>query len=157
MPLYHSVIITLAEMPKREVADMLKKSCHTIFDNGGWVRAAENHGVRDLPYRMRSPYSSEEERYQKSARYLSLYFDAHPNTKGDMELALRLNEKVLRFNTFRQYSVADEVRSLQRKNVWNEVAGVEVEPRAPKQKKSAWMDDDAKSEAELAEFIQRHF
>ena len=74
-----------------------------------------------------------------------------------MELALRLNEKVLRFNTFRQYSVADEVRSLQRKNVWNEVAGVEVEPRAPKQKKSAWMDDDAKSEAELAEFIQRHF
>ena len=64
---------------------------------------------------------------------------------------------MLRFNTFRQKSVADEVRSVQRKNVWNEIAGVEVAPRAPKQKKNAWMDNDAKSDAELADFIQRHF
>ena len=34
MPLYHSVIVTLAKMPAKETVKMLKDSCHTIFDNG---------------------------------------------------------------------------------------------------------------------------
>eukprot|EP00622_Pseudochattonella_farcimen_P003292 FR738432.1.p1 GENE.FR738432.1~~FR738432.1.p1 ORF type:complete len:158 (+),score=19.89 FR738432.1:122-595(+) len=157
MPLYHSVIVTLAKMPAKETVKMLKDSCHTIFDNGGWVRACENHGVRPLPYRFRSPYSPEEERYQRSARFLSLYYDSHPNTKVDMELNLRLNEKVLRFMTFRKPSVADEVRSQQRKNVWNARANVEVEKRMPKRKKNAYLEEDEEGDRELTDFISRNF
>ena len=99
------------------------------------MRACENHGIRDLPYRFRSyvsiaerpaafasltgplphahvyarPYSPEDERYPKNARFLSVYYDAPKNTKSSMEISLRLHEQVLRFTTFRQKSIIDEV------------------------------------------------
>lgn len=78
-------------------------------DIGGWVRAVENHGIRPLPFRIRSKYSPEDERYQKKARYVSLYYDAPVSTRNELELAVRLDEKILRFNTLKLKSVVDEV------------------------------------------------
>jgi ribosomal protein S6 len=78
---------------------------------GGWVRAVENHGVRPLPYRIKSRYSPEGERFQDAARFTSLYFDAPVKTKADVEQALALNEQVLRTSFFRPKSVVDEVRT----------------------------------------------
>ena len=69
----------------------------------------ENHGVRPLPFRIRSKYSPEEERYQRTARFVSLYYDAPVGTKTDLETKLKLNEQILRCNTLRAKSVVDEV------------------------------------------------
>jgi len=73
------------------------------------VRAVENHGVRPLPFRVRSKYSPEGERYQSEARFVSLYYDAPVGTMADLEVKLRLNEQILRCSTMRTPSVVDEV------------------------------------------------
>jgi ribosomal protein S6 len=73
------------------------------------VRAVENHGVRPLPFRIRSKYSLEGERYQSDARFVSLYYDAPVGTMADLEQRLKLNEAVLRCTTLRTPSVVDEV------------------------------------------------
>ena len=85
---------------------------------GGWVRAVENHGVRPMPFRVRSKYSPEEERYQREARFVSLYYDAPVATKKDLEVKLRLEEPVLRFNTMRLPSILDEVHALGWSALW---------------------------------------
>lgn len=73
------------------------------------MRAVENHGVRSLPYRIRSKYLPDGERYQKTARYVSLYYDAPVSAKNDLELTVRLDEAILRMNTLKLESVVDEV------------------------------------------------
>ena len=78
---------------------------------GGWVRAVENHGVRSLPFRIKSKYSPEGERYQDAARFTSVYFDAPVKTKVEVEQALALNEHILRSTFLRPKSVIDEVRT----------------------------------------------
>jgi ribosomal protein S6 len=62
-----------------------------------------------LPFRIRSKYLPEGERYQKTARYVSLYYDAPVSARNDLEISVRLDEKVLRFNTLKLPSVVDEV------------------------------------------------
>ena len=76
------------------------------------MRAVENHGIRQLPYRIKSRYSPEGERFQDAARFTSLYFDAPVKTKVQVEQALSLNEQVMRATFLRPESVEDEVRLL---------------------------------------------
>ena len=84
--------MSLTKQPAAQCAKSLRKVCHEIYGKGdtlttatflsrrdeeaspiqsptgGWVRAVENHGIRPLPYRIRSPYSPEDERYHWDAR-----------------------------------------------------------------------------------------
>mmetsp|Transcript_43232 Transcript_43232/g.87416 ORF Transcript_43232/g.87416 Transcript_43232/m.87416 type:complete len:164 (-) Transcript_43232:153-644(-) len=158
MPLYHSVLMSLSKQPAAEYAKALRSCCHNIFNKGGWVRAVENHGIRPLPYRIRSPYSPDDERYHWDARVVSLYFDAPVATKNELELALRLDEQIIRYTTMKTKSVTDEVLSLKPSNPWNGVAGVEVKKRAPKKKRSRYGRDEEGSarQEELEGFIDKY-
>lgn len=73
------------------------------------MRGVENHGIRPLPFKIRSKYSPVEERYQQSARFVSIYYDAPVSTKNELEMALRVNEKILRYTTVKTPSIVDEV------------------------------------------------
>mmetsp|Transcript_9730 Transcript_9730/g.12788 ORF Transcript_9730/g.12788 Transcript_9730/m.12788 type:complete len:161 (-) Transcript_9730:146-628(-) len=160
MPLYHSVIISLAKQPPADFAASLRKCCHGIFKNGGWVRAVENHGLRPLPFRVRSKYLPEDERYQKNARYVSLYYDAPVSARMDLELTVRLDEKILRFNTLRLESIVDEVLSKKPSNPWNQAAGLKIKTQKPKTKKLGYgesVEDNEPDRKELDEFVEKYF
>ena len=140
MPLYHTLVVARTKVPTETLAASLRKAAHHVFDNGGWVRACENHGVRQLPYRIRAPTAPESERYQLDARFVSLSYDAPVATKQAIELQFRLDDNILRFNSMRQKSVVDEVLSLKTNNPWNVAAGVQLDKRPPKRGKKAFMD-----------------
>ena len=146
MPLYHTLVVARTQVSKEVLAASLRKACHHVFDNGGWVRCCENHGVRQLPYRIRAPTAPEAERYQWDAHFVSLYYDAPVATKQAVELQFRLDDNILRFNSMRQKSPIDEVLSQKTNNPWNKAAGIAPGKRPPKRGKKAFMDPGTISE-----------
>ena len=81
-----------------------------MVENGGIVRSIRNHGIRDLPHRFRAKYPDMQgNRYYKKGRFVSIYYDASPNTMRQVESVLSLNQVVLRQTHLRTRSKLDYV------------------------------------------------
>lgn len=75
----------------------MKQVSHKVVENGGIVRSVQNHGIRQLPHRFKAKYPDRDgNRYYERGRFVSLFYDASPNTMRQVENILNLNEEVLR-------------------------------------------------------------
>jgi len=81
-----------------------------VVENGGIVRSIRNHGIRDLPHRFRAKYpDTQGNRYYKRGRFVSIYYDASPNTMRQVESSISMNEVVLRQTHLKTPSKLDYV------------------------------------------------
>jgi ribosomal protein S6 len=89
----------------------MKQVSHKIVDNGGIIRSVQNHGVREFPHRVQAKYPDYKtgQRYYEKGRYISLYYDASPNTIKDVEKILSMNDQVLRQSHLKARSKLDYI------------------------------------------------
>jgi ribosomal protein S6 len=89
----------------------MKQVSHKIVDNGGIIRSVQNHGVREFPHRVQAKYPDYKtgQRYYEKGRYISLYYDASPNTIKDVEKILSMNDQVLRNSHLKARSKLDYI------------------------------------------------
>eukprot|EP01035_Chromulina_nebulosa_P002593 gene2593-3516_t len=97
MPLYHHVILILPRSPINNLTLLFKKYAATVIETGGTIRSIENHGVRPLPERTKTKFTTPEGlRYYYDARYVSAYIDVSPKGIKDVDRVLKTNENVIR-------------------------------------------------------------
>ena len=89
----------------------MKQVSHKIVDNGGIVRSVQNHGVREFPHRVQAKYPDYKtgQRYYEKGRYISVYYEASPNTIKDVEKILSMNDQVLRNTHLKTRSKLDYI------------------------------------------------
>jgi ribosomal protein S6 len=67
-----------------------------VVDQGGIVRSIQNHGIRDLAHRFRARFPDKlGQRYFKKGRFISVYYDASPDTMRQVESVIRLHSDVV--------------------------------------------------------------
>ena len=89
----------------------MKQVSHKIVDNGGIIRSVQNHGVREFPHRVQAKYPDYKtgQRYYEKGRYISLYYEAGPQTIKDVEKILSMNDQVLRNTHLKTRSKLDYI------------------------------------------------
>eukprot|EP00349_Pseudokeronopsis_sp_Brazil_P003521 CAMPEP_0202972028 /NCGR_PEP_ID=MMETSP1396-20130829/32787_1 /ASSEMBLY_ACC=CAM_ASM_000872 /TAXON_ID= /ORGANISM="Pseudokeronopsis sp., Strain Brazil" /LENGTH=115 /DNA_ID=CAMNT_0049702021 /DNA_START=25 /DNA_END=372 /DNA_ORIENTATION=+ len=87
-------------MPKvsaSKLADLFNRYADIIFQYKGNIRGIENHGLRNMPTRLRRKNTaSDGSRFYWEARYVTVTFDASPVCLLEADRFLRLEEPVLR-------------------------------------------------------------
>lgn len=88
----------------------MKEVSHKIVENGGIVRSIQNHGIRQMPHRVKSKYADREgNRYYEKGRFISVFYDSNPVTARQVETILNLNEEILRNTHLRASNRFNEV------------------------------------------------
>jgi len=94
----------------------VKGISHKIVDGGGIVRSIRNHGIRDLPHRFKAKYADKEgTRYYKKGRFISVYYDASPQTMKTVERELSMEEQILRNTHLKARSKLDTINTMNEK------------------------------------------
>lgn len=93
----------------------MKQVSMEVVENGGIVRSIRNHGIRQFPHRVQAKYPDFKtgQRYYESGRYISIWYDANPNTLQKVDNILSMNDQVLRNCHLKARSKVDWV-SMQR-------------------------------------------
>eukprot|EP00611_Tribonema_gayanum_P023799 TRINITY_DN5088_c0_g1_i2.p2 TRINITY_DN5088_c0_g1~~TRINITY_DN5088_c0_g1_i2.p2 ORF type:complete len:108 (-),score=14.45 TRINITY_DN5088_c0_g1_i2:1590-1913(-) len=101
MPFYQNVFTCKWRTPPEQLTRLYRRLCNTVLEDGGMVRCVENHGVKDLAYRFRArtAMSGSENRYHTRGRWVSMYFDARPETLDKIDADLKLQDFYLRSTT----------------------------------------------------------
>jgi small subunit ribosomal protein S6 len=97
MVFYEIVLTVDAAAPGPRLVDFLKRTARHVVARSGNVRKIENWGERQLAFRVRK-----DQRNHHSARFLSLFIDAHPTVLKEVESLSRFNRDVLRQVTFKR-------------------------------------------------------
>lgn len=121
MPFYQQIVTLKPRTNPVDITRIFRKLASNILMQGGMVRAVTNHGVRVLPYRFHSKYivSETESRWFSSGRWVSAYFDVHPDVAKRCEELLFDEDTVLRVSTLRPRTKMDAMRSTHLKsNPW---------------------------------------
>jgi ribosomal protein S6 len=116
----------------------MKQVSHKIVDNGGIIRSIQNHGVREFPHRVQAKYPDYKtgRRYYEKGRYISLYYDASPNTIKDVEKILSMNDQVLRNSHLKARSKLDYI-SIQKEDKNPYVKSIKATDRSESEKRAA--------------------
>jgi ribosomal protein S6 len=73
-----------------------------VVSDGGVVRSIQNHGIRDLPHRIKAKRPDIfGNRYFDKGRFVSIYYDGNPNTIRMIENVLVFNDDVIRRATLK--------------------------------------------------------
>ena len=114
MPSYSTLFLMRRKARSDNLAITLRKVAHHIFNSGGWVHACENHGIRQLPFRIFPGVVAENITRCTDARFVSLYYDAPVEAMQKLELVLRLDDNILRFCSLREMGVLEKIRDIKR-------------------------------------------
>mmetsp|Transcript_21289 Transcript_21289/g.45488 ORF Transcript_21289/g.45488 Transcript_21289/m.45488 type:complete len:129 (-) Transcript_21289:158-544(-) len=91
---------------------LMKEISLKIVNNGGIVRSIQNHGIRQLPHRFKAKYADREgNRYYEKGRFISVFYDASPNTMRQVGGILNLNEEILRNTHLRATNKFNDVNN----------------------------------------------
>lgn len=87
----------------------MKQVSLKVVENGGIVRSIQNHGLRQFPHRFQAKYPDylTQQRYYDQGRFISIYYDANPETLKQVETILNMNDQVLRATHLRARSKLD--------------------------------------------------
>jgi ribosomal protein S6 len=88
---------------------LVKQVSLKVVENGGIVRSIQNHGLRQFPHRFQAKYPDylTQQRYYDQGRFISIYYDANPETLKQVETILNMNDQVLRATHLRARSKLD--------------------------------------------------
>ncbi|XP_059153484.1 small ribosomal subunit protein bS6m-like [Physella acuta] len=96
MPTYElSVIIKALQRP--ELAQVIKRCCTHVLDQGGMIRKMENLGLKPLPYRMKNHGQKFYE-----GNYILIHFDAPTTIPKQLGEIFTLDTDIIRKNIFTQ-------------------------------------------------------
>lgn len=92
------------------------------------MRSIQNHGIRQLPHRFKAKYVDQDgNRYYEQGRFISVFYDASPRVKREVEGILNLNEEILRNTHLKATNKFSDVNNLnENKNPYlmeNEIRG----------------------------------
>jgi ribosomal protein S6 len=88
----------------------MKKVSLEVVNHGGIVRSIQNHGIRDIPHRMKAKYADQQgNRYYELGRYISIYYDSNPTTMRQVEQIFNMSEDILRTTHLKARSIVDYV------------------------------------------------
>mmetsp|Transcript_10976 Transcript_10976/g.15468 ORF Transcript_10976/g.15468 Transcript_10976/m.15468 type:complete len:138 (-) Transcript_10976:186-599(-) len=118
MVFYECVMTAKNTTHFHQLTNIVKGISHKIVEGGGIVRSIRNHGIRDLPHRFKAKYADNEGiRYYKKGRFISVYYDASPQTMKQVERELSLEEHILRNTHLKARSKLDTINAMnERKN-----------------------------------------
>ena len=92
---------------------LMKEVSLKIVNNGGIVRSIQNHGIRQLPHRMKAKYADRDgNRYYEKGRFISVFYDANPNVMRQVEGILNLDDQILRNTHLRASNKFDDVNNM---------------------------------------------
>ncbi|KAG8461625.1 hypothetical protein KFE25_001229 [Diacronema lutheri] len=97
MVLYELVLTVDSSAPGPRLLEFIKRAARLVISRSGNVRKVENWGERELAYRVRKSQQN-----HHSARFLSVWIDAHPVVLKEVEALARFNRDVLRHTTFKR-------------------------------------------------------
>lgn len=120
-----------------QLTSLMKKVSYEVVNQGGIVRSIQNHGIRDIPHRMKAKYADQQGiRYYDKGRYISIYYDSNPITMRQIEQILTMSEDILRNTHFKARSILDYVNiTKEEKNPYiKEVIKQEMKQKQPTQK-----------------------
>lgn len=103
MVLYEIVLTVDSTAPGARLLEFLRRAAKHVVSRSGNVRRVENWGERQLAYRVRKNQQD-----HHSARFLSVWIDAHPAVLKEVESLARFNRDVLRQTTFKRKLVLPE-------------------------------------------------
>lgn len=123
---YHSLTLLMKELSLK------------VVENGGIVRSIQNHGIRQLPHRFKAKYADREgNRYYERGRFISVFYDASPNTMRQVEGILNMNEEILRNTHLKASNKFDDVNNLnENRNPYVQEILKEMEEESRQKKKS---------------------
>uniref|UniRef100_A0A6T7JZ88 Ribosomal protein S6 n=2 Tax=Bacillariophyta TaxID=2836 RepID=A0A6T7JZ88_9STRA len=97
MVFYECVLTAKNTAPFMNLTNLMKTVSLKVVERGGIVRSVQNHGIRDLPHRFKAKYPDKEgNRYYKKGRFISVFYDASPHAREEVQAILDLDEEVLR-------------------------------------------------------------
>ena len=77
------------------------------------MRSIQNHGIRQLPHRFKAKYADiDGNRYYEKGRFISVFYDANPNTMRQVEGILNLDEEILRNTHLRTRCKFDDINNI---------------------------------------------
>jgi ribosomal protein S6 len=90
---------------------LMKQVSYKVVENGGIVRSIQNHGIRQVPHRLKAKYPDylTQQRYYDKGRFISIYYDANPVTLKQVENILSMNDQVLRVTHLKARSKLDYI------------------------------------------------
>lgn len=102
MPYYELLCLASGKLNRKELGDVLRKTCRSFMDNGGTVTrmvplGADGHGPRKLAYRIRLNQVS-----YHTGFYVTFCAFASPKTLDEVRRQLKIDERVLRHVAFRR-------------------------------------------------------
>mmetsp|Transcript_10648 Transcript_10648/g.12807 ORF Transcript_10648/g.12807 Transcript_10648/m.12807 type:complete len:138 (-) Transcript_10648:207-620(-) len=116
MVFYECVMTAKNTTHFQQLTQIVKGISHKIVDGGGIVRSIRNHGIRDLPHRFKAKYADKEgTRYYKKGRFISVYYDASPQTMKTVERELSMEEQILRNTHLKARSKLDTINTMNEK------------------------------------------
>eukprot|EP00611_Tribonema_gayanum_P023798 TRINITY_DN5088_c0_g1_i1.p1 TRINITY_DN5088_c0_g1~~TRINITY_DN5088_c0_g1_i1.p1 ORF type:complete len:184 (-),score=33.99 TRINITY_DN5088_c0_g1_i1:684-1235(-) len=120
MPFYQNVFTCKWRTPPEQLTRLYRRLCNTVLEDGGMVRCVENHGVKDLAYRFRArtAMSGSENRYHTRGRWVSMYFDARPETLDKIDADLKMQDFYLRSNTIKPVVKMNWLSTRHKTNPW---------------------------------------
>lgn len=84
------------------LTSLVEKVALEVVKDGGVVRSVQNHGIRDLPHRIKAKRPDLfGKRYYDKGRFVSVYYDGNPNTNRMIENVLVFNDEVIRRATLK--------------------------------------------------------
>ena len=97
---------------------LMKQVSLKVVENGGIVRSIQNHGLRTFPHRFKAKYPDylTQQRYYEQGRFISVYYDANPETLRQVELLLNMNDQILRVTHLKSRSKLDWINYKHEKN-----------------------------------------
>lgn len=111
MPYYELLCLASGKLNRKELGDVLRKTCRSFMNNGGTVTrmvplGADGNGPRKLAYRIRLNQVS-----YHTGFYVTFCAFASPIALEEVRRQLRIDERVLRHAVFRR-TIADALSPL---------------------------------------------
>jgi small subunit ribosomal protein S6 len=138
---YETIFITPPELPEAEQAELIEKLNSLMANLKGEVIKLEDWGIKRLSYEIRK---------NTRGHYYLLDYVSGPDSIRELERNLRLNDRVLKYQTVKvsdQVS-AEALQALKESAAEKKVVKVPEQPSSPEPEKNEKAEKGEKMEAE---------
>ncbi|KAH8828088.1 ribosomal protein S6 [Flagelloscypha sp. PMI_526] len=96
MPLYQMLCIAKHFNDYAQIRELVRQTCHHLFDNGSTVRSLDYWGLKPLPTRMQRHDMNGT--HHSKGDYWTVHFDTGPRVVKSLNQLMMLDPRVLRWH-----------------------------------------------------------
>lgn len=101
MPLYELFCLSKANLPKTQIAEIIKHASQVVLRHSGVITDIKSFGEQKLAYEIRRPGERHSE-----AHVWQLTFAAPPTALNDLDHSLRVDERIVRWSVLKRRKFA---------------------------------------------------